>query len=44
MESGKTKVVEVPNHFSVGVGFDFDLFNAANKKIYDDAVTLAEVD
>ena len=44
MESGKTKVIEVPNHFSVGVGFDFDLFNAANKKIYDDAVTLAEVD
>lgn len=44
MENDKTKVVEVPSHFSVGVGFNFDLFNFANNKIYEDAVSLAEVD
>lgn len=44
VENGKTKVVEIPNHFSVGVGFDFKLFNKANDKIYQDAVTIAEED
>lgn len=44
IQNGRTNVVEVPNHFSVGVGFNFDLFNTANQKIYDDAVSLSEVD
>lgn len=43
-DNGKTKVLEVPSHFSVGVGFDFDLFNVTNDRIYRDAVTLAEVE
>lgn len=43
-ENGKTKVLEVPQHFSIGVGFDFNLFNNANNKIYEDAVKLSEVD
>ena len=42
--NGRTTVKEVPGHFSIGVGFDFDLFNSTNDKIYDDAVVLAEVD
>lgn len=42
--NGKTKVVELQDHFSVGIGFDFDLFNATNDRIYQDAVTLAEVE
>ena len=44
IENEKTKVVEVPSHFSVGVGFNFDLFNIANNKIYKDAVSLSEVE
>ena len=44
VKDGKTKVEEVKSHFSVGVGFDFDLFNYANDKIYQDAVEIAEVD
>lgn len=43
-DNGKTKVVEVPSHFSVGVGFDFDLFNTTNNRIYQDAIELAEVE
>lgn len=43
-DNGKTKVVEVPSHFSVGIGFDFDLFNKTNDRIYQDAVALAEVE
>lgn len=43
-DNGKTKVVEVKSHFTVGIGFDFDLFNATNNKIYRDAVALAEVE
>ena len=43
-KDGKTKVEEVKSHFSVGVGFDFDIFNYANDKIYQDAVEIAEVD
>ena len=42
--NGRTTVKDVPGHFSIGVGFDFDLFNSTNDKIYDDAVVLAEVD
>lgn len=41
-DNGKTKVFEVPNHFSLGIGFEFDLFNNANEKIYEDAVKIAE--
>lgn len=41
-EQGKTKVVELQSHFSSGIGFDFDLFNLTNEKIYQDAVELAE--
>ena len=44
VKDGKTKVEEVKSHFSVGVGFDFDLFNYANDKIYQDAVEIAEVE
>lgn len=44
VESQKTKVVEVPNHFSVGIGFDFSLFNKSNDKIYQDAIAITEVD
>lgn len=44
VKNGKTKVEEIPSHFTVGVGFDFDLFNNANDKIYQDAVELAKVD
>ena len=44
VKDGKTKVQELESHFSVGVGFDFDLFNYANDKIYQDAVDIAEVD
>ena len=43
-KDGKPKVEEVKSHFSVGVGFDFDIFNYANDKIYQDAVEIAEVD
>lgn len=43
-DNGKTKVVEVPSHFSLGIGFDFDLFNVTNDKIYQDAKALAEVE
>lgn len=43
-ENGKTVVKEVCGHFSVGSGFDFDLFNNTNEKIYQDAVMLSEVD
>jgi len=42
--TGKTKVEEIPSHFSLGIGFDFDIFNKTNDKIYQDAVKLAEVD
>ena len=42
VSDGRTKVEELPNHFSIGVGFDFTLFNKANEKIYEDAVSLAE--
>ena len=42
--NGKTKVVEVQSHFSIGIGFDFDLFNVTNNKIYQDAKALAEVE
>lgn len=42
--TGKTKVEEISSHFSLGVGFDFDIFNKTNDKIYQDAVKLAEVD
>ena len=44
VENGKTRVIEVPSHFSIGLGFDFDLFNKANEKIYNDAIEIAEVD
>lgn len=44
IKNGKTKVVEIPNHFSMGIGFDFTLFNKANDKIYRDAVMMAEED
>lgn len=44
VENQKTKVVEVPNHFSVGIGFDFSLFNKSNDKIYQDAIAITEVD
>ena len=40
----KTKVEEIPSHFSLGIGFDFDIFNKTNDKIYHDAVKLSEVD
>lgn len=43
-EDGKTTVVEAKSDFSIGIGFDFDLFNATNKKIFNDAVALAEVE
>lgn len=43
-ESGKTIVSEITGYFSIGVGFDFELFNRANDKIYQDAVKLAEVE
>ena len=43
-ENGKTRVEEIPSHFSIGIGFDFDIFNRANDKIYNDAVEIAEVD
>ena len=43
-DDGRTTVKEVKSHFSVGVGFDFDIFNYANDKIYQDAVEIAEVD
>ena len=43
-ETGKTIVQEIPSHFSVGIGFDFNLFNKTNDKIYQDAVALAEVE
>ncbi len=42
--TGKTKVEEIQSHFSLGIGFDFDIFNKTNDKIYQDAVKLAEVD
>ena len=42
--TGKTKVEEISSHFSLGIGFDFDIFNKTNDKIYQDAVKLAEVD
>lgn len=42
VEDGKTKVKELSNNFSIGVGFDFDLFNKANDKIYHDAVRIVE--
>lgn len=41
-ENGKTRVEEVKNHFPIGIGFDFDLFNKTNDKIYQDALALAE--
>ena len=44
VENGKTRVIEVPSHFSIGIGFEFDLFNNANEKIYEDAVKIAEED
>ena len=43
-KDGKTTVVEAKSDFSLGIGFDFDLFNASNKKIFNDAVALAEVE
>lgn len=43
-DNGKTEVVEVGSHFSVGIGFDFDLFNTTNNKIYQDAKALAGVE
>ena len=43
-ETGKTIIQEIPSHFSVGIGFDFNLFNRTNDKIYQDAVALAEVE
>lgn len=43
-KEGRTVVKEVPGHFSIGVGFDFDIFNKTNDKIYQDALALAEVD
>lgn len=42
--TGKTIVEELSNHYSLGIGFDFDIFNKANDKIYQDAFALAEVD
>ena len=44
IKDGKTKVEEVKSHFSVGVGFDFNIFNYTNDKIYQDAVEIAEVE
>lgn len=43
-ENGKTRVEEVKSYFSIGIGFDFDLFNKTNDKIYQDAAILAEVE
>lgn len=43
-DSGKTIVSEIVGHFSTGVGFDFELFNKTNDKIYQDALTLAKVE
>lgn len=43
-DNGKTKVIELQGHFSVGIGFDFDLFNKTNDKIYQDAKAIAEVE
>ena len=43
-KDGKTTVVEAKSNFSLGIGFDFDLFNATNQKIFNDAVALAEVE
>ena len=43
-KEGRTVVKEVPGYFSIGVGFDFDIFNKTNDKIYQDALALAEVD
>ena len=42
IENGKTKVKELSNNFSIGVGFDFDLFNKTNDKIYHDALKIVE--
>ncbi len=42
VSESRTIVREVPSHFSVGVGFDFDLFNVSNDKIFQDAVALSE--
>lgn len=42
--TGKTNVSELRSHLSLGIGFDFSLFNRANDKIYQDALKLAEVD
>lgn len=39
---GKTKVEEIPNNFSLGIGYDFTLFNKTNEKIYQDAKYLVE--
>ena len=42
VNNGKTTVEEIPNYFSLGIGFDFTLFNKTNDQIYQDAVCLAE--
>ena len=44
LKNGKTNVIELPAHFSIGLGFDFDIFNIANDKIYQDALVLAKED
>lgn len=43
-KNGKTKVVEVPNKFSIGFGFDFDIFNKTNDQLYNDALKIAGVE
>ena len=43
-KNGKTKVIEVPNKFSIGFGFDFDIFNKTNDQLYNDALKIAGVE
>jgi len=41
VEDGETIVKEIDGLFRAGIGFDFDIFNLSNEKIYQDAVALA---
>lgn len=42
--TGKTKVEEISDYLSLGIGFDFDTFDKANEKLYSDAIALSEAD
>lgn len=35
-KNGRSVVQEVPHYANIGLGFDFTLFNKANKKLYED--------